>query len=155
MSDEKPDNLDVLLTEHLSTELAGQMGRAAGAFETLVMAQRAKEASRRNRRAWIVAVFPAALAACIALVATVGYHSGKTSTIAGAKPGVGSFDQTTYYRDVDDGTIIVNSPTGPVPVRAIRRQVVNEMQWVDPKDQTVRSMRVPQEKMVYVGLQPF
>lgn len=143
--------IDHLLGAHLQEKLSGQLGRAAAAFE----AQQQRAARARTRRAWIFASVPAAIAAAL-LIALAMPHStartGETGVANAAKP---TIDETTWYRDLDAGTILVQRDGKLYPVRQIRRQMVQETDWFDPQEKARIRVTVPREHMVYVGMQPY
>lgn len=157
--------LEAMLGEHFSKRLGGQIGRAAVAFGREMDAKMHAEELRRTRRAWIWASIPTAIAACIAIVATIGYMgarndpgvaiSGQGGTNPGAAPVAQRIDENTYYRDFDAGIRVVRDETGSRPMRAIRRQVIRETQWYDPVEKATMRVTVPEEGTVYVKVQPF
>ena len=105
------------------------------------------------------ASLPAAIAACIAVIATVGgpRDTGSKITRDPTPAGAQSVDSTTYYRDLDGGVRIVSDgPDGAAqPMRAIRRQVVRQTEWYDPVEKATMRLSVPEERTVYVNAPPF
>jgi hypothetical protein len=163
--------VEVMVAEHLNAKLGSQVGRAAAAFQAQLQISHkeihARELKRTRRTLYYFAI-PAALAACIAVAATL-MTGGKTPEIANnSKPAPKenpqtdvakspSVDSRTYYRDIDAGVHMVSkSDSGEsMPVRQIRRQTVNETQWYDPAQHATMSITLPREEVVYVQIVPF
>jgi hypothetical protein len=145
---DEDDLLDELLTSHLRSALDGRLGRAQMAFDREL-------AARHRLRLWAWA--GAAMAACLA----VGW------LVVGSRPAgptrVAHTDQTpahvedsvtpvlqaaTWSRMMDDGAAVVDGR----PVRQLRRNVVEEIEWYDARDGAVVRTTVPQQQIFYIGM---
>jgi len=142
------DLLDDLLGAHLRSCLDGQLGRAPLAFEREVE-------SRRRLRLWACA--GAALAACLT-VAWLAMGSRPPTptqvTQTGSQPAhpddavTPVLQAATWSRMIDDGAAVVDGR----PVRQLRRNVVEEVEWYDAKDGAVVRTTVPQQQIFYIGM---
>jgi hypothetical protein len=159
MNDEKSEqDLDELLTRHLGVCLDGQRGRAAAAF-------RARQAARLARRRWWIGSGAAAAAMAAALaVAWVMLGGGggdgdaardmkvkpdewaiKDAAVEVAPPMVQS---ATWSPVRDEGLAVVDDQ----PVRQLRRQIVEEVEWYDARDGAMVRTRVPRQQVILIGL---
>jgi hypothetical protein len=178
MTLQSPDNLDTLLSEHLSSTLDGQRGRALAAFRQqqaesgrAAVMVRGEDRVIPRRALWYWAGVPSALAACLAVAVTL-HFTGKPP-VTTPKPDEGGsnagtvvakapdeqkkplqfekLDQYELSREFNDGVAVIN---GNTPVRVIRQQTVNHMEWVDPTDKAKYSITTPVEKVGYERIQP-
>jgi hypothetical protein len=142
------DLLDDLLGAHLRSSLDGQLGRAAAAFEREV-------AARRRLRLWACA--GAALAACLTVAwLTMGPRPAAPTLVKQTNPQPAHGDEpvtpvlqaATWSRMIDDGAAVVDGR----PVRQLRRNVVEEVEWYDARDGAVVRTTVPQQQIFYIGM---
>jgi hypothetical protein len=156
MNGEKSEqDLDELLTRHLGACLDGQRGRAAAAV-------RAAQAARLARRRWWIGsgAAAAAMAAGLAVAWVMlggGSHTGrdvkvkpdewviKDAAVEVAPPMVQS---ATWSPVKDEGLAVVDNQ----PVRQLRRQIVEEVEWYDAKDGAMVRTRVPRQQVILIGL---
>lgn len=160
------DPFDEMLSDHFRGELRPKAGRAGACFLAAVSPpahpleyQRVRPARRRVTQA---IGFAMAAAALVAVVLGAGIFNMRRTTsisspplmpparVAAASPFV-PVEQVTESRTVDEGTVVFND----APVRQVRRQVRQTMQWYDPQQNANIEITVPREQVVYVGLQPY
>jgi hypothetical protein len=150
MTDKLDEDLDELLAGHLRVCLDAQRGRASAAF--------AEELRARGRwRLWATAA--ASLAACVAItwiavVATRPSHPTQVVDTGGSPSAVDEpvtpvLQSATWSRMMDDGAALVDGQ----PVRQLRRNVVEEIEWYDAKDGAVVRTTRPQQQVFLIGLQ--
>jgi hypothetical protein len=56
---------------------------------------------------------------------------------------------TTWTPVTDDGTAMVDDR----PVRQLRRQIVDELEWYDTRDNATVWRRMPREQFILIGVQ--
>ncbi len=151
MNEKSEHDLDELLSRHLGACLDGQLGRAAKAF-------RAEQASRlARRRWWIGGSAAAAMAAGLALAwFVIGGRLGHDlkvkpdefvidAPVAVAPP---MLQSATWSPVKDDGLTVLDDQ----PVRQLRRQIVEEVEWYDAKDGAMVRTRTPRQQIILIGL---
>ena len=145
---DEDDLLDGMLGAHLRSCLDGQLGRAPAAFGRELE-------SRRRLRLWACA--GAAVAACLAVAWVVmGSRPAVPRQVVGPNPPPVHADDSvtpvlqaaTWSRMMDDGAAVVDGQ----PVRQLRRNVVEEIEWYDAKDGAVVRTTVPQQQIFYIGM---
>jgi hypothetical protein len=154
MKDKSDHDLDELLKGHLAACLDGQLGRSALAF-------RAQQSPRRllGRRGLLAG---AALAAGLviaamtwALLARQGTNGHRISppheVVMGSKIDTAPpmVQSTTWSPVTDDGLAVVDDQ----PVRRLRRQIVDQVEWYDARDGAMVTRRMPREQLILIGVQ--
>lgn len=139
------EELDVLLKSHLSAQLDGQLGRSVAAF-------RESRAPRRTVAWWLAA--GAAVAAGVLLAALLNREPGPTTTppplakntLPEEAPTI--VQSATWTRLEDDGLAMVADQ----PARQLRRQVVDEVEWYDPRRKATVRTTVPRQQIILIGM---
>ena len=151
MSDENDDQLDQLLSDHLHRRLDPQLGRAAAGFETDVPLP-------RRPRLPIVAAVGGVIAAAILIAAPLLLQNHPTNrpvdvvikpttlAVAPARDDV-NFNRLLMWRAVDEGARVVDDT---LPVRKVRYEAVEQIEWEDPDDQATIQLSVPVAEVVLV-----
>jgi len=152
MSSKLDQDLDELLGRHLAECLDGQLGRAAAAF---------REAGARRGpvwgRRWLWGA-GAAVAAGLAVAWLIFWAPGVTRHVAPprevvmkpAEPARVPIGRSTTWTPVtEDGTAMVDDR----PVRQLRRQIVDEVEWYDTRDNATVRRRMPREQLILIGVQ--
>lgn len=149
MMHDDDERLDAMLRRHLSAELDPLVGRSVQRFE----AQHLPE--RTRLRLWWTAGAAAAAVVAIALLVRDRDSSRPPriveapSTLRAAQP-PDPPALTVLSRWVDEGTVSID---GTSPLRRVRRQVLEQAEWVDTEnDARVRVFR-PREQIILIGAQ--
>jgi hypothetical protein len=153
MNEKFDHDLDVLLKRHLESRLRGQLGRATIAF-------RREYASRRtNPRAWRRWISAgASLAASLAVAwSLIAYRGGTSPTVV---PPPNSRDQVVYVDptpvlETATWTPVVDEGLGMVdnqPVRKLKRNVVEQVEWFDPRHKAVVRTTTPKEQIFLIDV---
>ena len=144
------NKIDILISRHLGKQLDRHVGRA----------QRAFLAEVTQRRRWYIPRYWAVAAVLLIAATLAGVFAVKNLFTAPTRietVGVPSnsepqpllpVTQTVAWRTMDDGTVMMN---GDVPVRQLRRQVVEHVKWYDPQRKTTVELRQPQEQIMLIG----
>ena len=158
------DTLDQLLQEHFHRQLDPQLGRAASTFAQQIAAARAPRTQMRPRRLMIWCLWAAgAMAASVGIVwgVAVVRHplsqpgiseqpkkpaSSASSPLATAEIPI---ENIIAYRTLDEGPVLLDDHC---PVRQLRRQVLQTVQWYDPQAKANVQITVPREQIVYVPM---
>jgi len=150
------ERLDRLINRYLSQQLDPQLGRAAANFETDLRKRPARRNPWPRRLIWMTT----AAAACLALawgwrfqnhLAQKPGSNGPTQIVeAEPSPDLVPVTESISWRTIDDGVIGVEDD---VPIRQLRNQVLQYVQWYDPQRKATVEMTVPREEIVLVGLQ--
>ena len=152
MSSKLDQDLDELLGRHLAECLDGQLGRSAAAF---------REAEARRRPGWgrlLLWGAGAALAAGLAVAWLIFSTPGATRHAAPSREVVIKDSEpsevplarsTTWTPVTEDGTAMVDDQ----PVRQLRRQIVDEVEWYDTRDNATVRRRMPREQLILIGVQ--
>jgi hypothetical protein len=154
----RPDyELEDLLRTHLSRQLDPQRGRARTAFERETNASPA--GSRRGLRLFAASGLIAASVAILIgfvvlrdrIVRPAPDRPEKSSPLAnaGADPVV---ERLVTWRAVDEGPRVV-APA--VPVRKVRYEAVEEIEWAEPLENATIRLSIPQEQVVLVRQMAF
>src|SRR4051812_19610872 len=143
------NKIDILITRHLGKQLDRHLGRAQKAFLA--------EVNQKQRwhipRYWAVAavlLIAATLAGVLAIrnlftppkPIDTAYIPPKES------PSLFPVAQTVAWQTFDDGTVAMN---GDIPLRRLRRQVVEKIKWYDPDRKTTIELHRPQEQIMLIG----
>jgi hypothetical protein len=143
------NKIDILITRHLGKQLDRHVGRA----------QRVFLAEVSQRRRWYIPRYWAVAAVLFIAATLAGVFALKNLLTAPTKsdvPLVTNFDpqpllpiaQTVSWQTTDDGTVIMN---GDVPIRQLRRQVVEKIKWYDAQRNTTIELHRPQEQVMLIG----
>jgi hypothetical protein len=162
MSDEdENDQLDQMLSEHLHRRLDPQLGRASAAFEGSASASASSPSSRR----WLIpSVAGAGGLIAAAVMIALPLLRDRPITRNGAPPKIVAvptspipstttpqdelnFERLVLWRAVDEGASVVDST---VPVRKVRYEAVEQIEWEDPVDQATIQLSVPVAQVVLV-----
>jgi hypothetical protein len=152
MSSKLDQDLDELLGRHLAERLDGQLGRAAAAF---------REAGARRRPGWgrlLLWGAGAAVAAGLAVAWLIFWapeaarHNAPPREVVmnPAEPAEVPIARSTTWTPVtEDGTAMVDDR----PVRQLRRQIVDEVEWYDAREKATVRRRMPREQFILIGVQ--
>lgn len=155
MSHQEEHGLDDLLAAHLAAELDALTGRSAQRFQQLL------DARPFRPMPWLLAGSLTAMAASIALLWAL---QARWHTDSPAPPSPVTVNQDTTgdellelertlaWRTVDEGTFELDDKT---PVRKLRTQTLQQVQWYDPRRQVLVEMTVPQEQVLLVGMNTY
>jgi hypothetical protein len=145
------------LSRHLSARLDPQVGRAAAYFEQSLAAN--KPARNRAAFLWTVgAGLVTATAAAIALAATLipapAARPHRPAVTPSAPPEVASVEpsEVVWWRSLDEGTVLLDDHT---PARRVRRQILEQVQWYDPRRGTQVELTVPREEVLFVNMESY
>ena len=153
--------LEDVLARHVACELDGQLGRAERQF--LAFASR-ENASDRRATWWTMWGAAAAAAACGALVwILLAARQQGTASPSPDRPAHASavenddaklveLRRTVLWQTLDEGTLVVEDD---VPLRKVRLQSLERVQWYDPGSQSLIEATVPKEEVIFVGLQTY
>ena len=145
------DKIDILITRHLGKQLDRHVGQAQKAFLA--------EVTQRRRfsipRYWAVAamLLIAATLAGVYAIRNIFVAPNKIETVvptdSRSEPQpLMPIAQSVSWRTMDDGTVGMN---GDIPIRQLRRQVVEHVKWYDEKRNTTFELRQPQEQIMLIG----
>ena len=162
MSERNQDQLDELLGRHFAYELDGQRGRA----ERYFLHSTAQTAPSQRRTAWWAAWGSVAAAACAAVVwmlpglwqrgiiAPVAERDADavSQVTADAEDDLVELRRTLVWQTLDEGTLVVDQET---PLRKVRLQSLERVQWYDRKNQALVEATVPKEEVIFVGMQTY
>ena len=162
MSDPKQDRLDELLGRHFACELDGQRSRAERRF--LHVAVHASPSHRQT--AWWAAWGGIAAAACAAIVWMLPglWQRGMIAPVADRDADAVSpvtadvqddlveLRRTLVWQTLDEGMLVVDEDT---PLRKVRLQSLERVQWYDRKNQALVEATVPKEEVIFVGMQTY
>jgi len=144
------NKIDILITRHLGKQLDRHVGRA----------QRAFLAEVSQRRRWYIPRYWAVAAVLLIAATLAGVFAVRNLFTAPIReptqvlpsnsesPPLMPVAQTVAWRTMDDGTVMMN---GDVPVRQLRRQVVERIKWYDPQRNTTVELHRPQEQIMLIG----
>jgi hypothetical protein len=147
----EPDNkIDNLISRHLAGQLDRHVGRSQKAFLREVSEPRPRHIPRYWAAAAIL-LLTASLAGALAVYNLFNrpapYHRVERE-IPVESPPLMPVAQTVDWRTLDDGTVMLN---GDVPIRRLRRQIVEHVKWYDPERRTTIELRMPQEQIMLIG----
>ncbi len=145
--DSTDDLLDMRLHEHLTLRLDPQRGRALAAFEEHSRSERAS----RSRRRWIIGVATSGLIAASVAIA-IFLHTPASRTIAPKSPiaredTMRNVERTMEWEASDEGVTVLDRS---IPVRKVRQDAVEQVQWFDPQRNANMRLTVPVERVLYV-----
>lgn len=139
------EELDLLLKTHLSAQLDPRLGRSVAAF-------RQSRAPRRTIGWWIAA--GSAVAAGVLLGALLNRGPSPTTPRQPLAKGTAPEEaptivqSATWTRLEDDGLAMVANQ----PARQLRRQVVDEVEWYDPRRKATVRTTVPRQQIILIGM---
>jgi hypothetical protein len=145
------NKIDILISRHLGKQLDRHVGKAQRAFLA--------EVTQSHKRRWYIPQY-GAVAAVLLLAATLAsVFAIKNLFVAPTpkdKPTVKKSEpqplmpvaQTVAWRTMDEGTVMMN---GDIPLRQLRRQVVEQIRWYDEQRKTTVELRQPQEQIMLIG----
>lgn len=139
------EELDLLLKTHLPAQLDPQLGRSVAAF-------RQSQAPRRTIGWWIAA--GSAVAAGVLLAVLLNHGPRQTSVpqplakkmLPEEVPTI--VQSAKWSRLEDDGLAMVADQ----PARQLRRQVVDEVEWYDPRRKATVRTTVPRQQIILIGM---
>ena len=153
-----PDNFDPdpLLRAHLASTLNPHLGRAAAAFR----AQLRPPAPQRRLILRLALPVAVGLAASLVVAWTlVRYQRPSDNKVVVINPpatnkiapaATPTFVQTaSWSRVVDDGLNVIDDR----PVRQLRRNLVQEVEWYDPKSHARVKQTIPAQQIFLIGVQ--
>jgi len=144
------NKIDILITRHLGKQLDRHVGRAQKAFLAEVT----------QRRRFSIPRYWAAAAILLIMATIAGVYALKNLFLAprpdetkivgpiSEPPPLAPIAQSVAWRTMDDGLVGMN---GDIPVRQLRRQVVEHLKWYDEKRNTTVELRQPQEQIMLIG----
>ena len=143
------NKIDMLISRHLGKQLDRHLGRAQKAFLA--------EVSQRRR--WYIPSFRAAAAVLLIAASVVCVIAFKdlfkspknpdgSQQIPSERPPLFPVAQTVAWQTTDDGTVMMN---GDIPVRQLRRKVVERIKWYDAERNTTVELQRPQEQVMLIG----
>jgi hypothetical protein len=155
MPDLEEHELDRILPQHLAARLERHVGNAEAAFATHL------SRTRRLRLTSACALAGAALAASVAAFVLFNpfRHTPPPSLslnrpvpeLLAASPAT-DVECTVFSRTFDDGTFVIG---GDIPVRRLRREIVQTVEWFDPQQEAHIQVSLPREQVVLVGMRKY
>ena len=149
------ERLDHLINRHLSKQLDPQLGRAVSRFDAEVMHRSDRLGVWPRRLGWV----SVAAAACLAVAWTWQslHHTAQQRLIPAVpeivqgpqSPQLIPVSESIAWRTIDDGVVGVEDD---VPIRQIRNQFLQTIEWYDPDRKATVEMTVPREEIVFVAL---
>jgi hypothetical protein len=143
--DTTDDPLETGLRKHLARELDPQRGRALAAFEGQLRRERLR------RRGWIIGVATSGLiAASIAIAVFLHVPRPLISPkgpIARNDDPMRNIQQVMEWEASDEGVTVLDRS---IPVRKVRQNAVEQVEWFDPKRNASMKLTVPVERVLYV-----
>ncbi|MEA2710925.1 MAG: hypothetical protein QOF78_3526 [Phycisphaerales bacterium] len=161
--DDEHDPLDPLISEHLRGRLDPQLGRASAAFEAAGNTPQPTPHKRSPRLFIPIALGVGGLIAAAILVAwpmlgdrspvrqpvDIAVVPATTKTSPAPDP---NYERFVLWRAVDEGAQVVDATT---PVRKVRYEALEQIEWEDPVDQATIRLSVPVAQVVLVQQQTF
>ena len=145
------EQLDAALGAYLASALDPQRGRAAERFGHMLAAE--PPTPRVLPRVLTLAAggIITAAAAALALAATIlpRQSYGPARPVSSAQDPWPQTTDVLYWRNLDEGTVLLDDNT---PARRVRRQVLQQVQWYDPASNAEVEITVPGEEVVLVGM---
>src|SRR5687767_7127531 len=141
---ERDHEFDELIRSHLTSALDPQRGRARAAFDR---SAHPPLAASRTRTRWIIAPIASGAIAAMVLV-TVSSRPAPDSTIPPVAASPSSHvERVLTWRAVDEGPRVLHST---LPVRRVRYQSVEQIEWSDPDTRATIQLSIPREHVVLV-----
>src|SRR5215212_2237368 len=143
------NKIDILISRHLGKQLDRHVGRAQKAFLAEVMQRRRFHIPRY----WAVAAVLLLAATLVCVLAVKNLFIPPTKLPPGPVSNSESgpllpVAQSVAWRTMDEGTVMMN---GDIPVRQLRRQVVEHVKWYDEQRKTTFELHQPQEQIMLIG----
>jgi hypothetical protein len=148
---EAHDDLDLLLARHFQDELDGQLGRTPARFAAVV----AQKPASRRRAGWVAggAITGIAALLAIALLAADYFRRPADSVTpvvtTAPESSLMELERTVAWQTFDEGTVLLDDKT---PMRRLRREVLERVQYYDPTQQALVEMTIPKEEVFLVEL---
>lgn len=147
------DQLDQLLRDRLNRSLEAQLGRAEAALEEALKVQPPRRSWRMPL--WFAGTLATAAAAvwAIAVIRPVSPPLSKPHNPVNPVPAVSVSQErqdvqfTAYQQTIDEGLRYLDEQT---PVHQLRRQAIQQVQWVEPDGKTTMKVTVPTEQVLLV-----
>src|SRR5687767_11273082 len=147
------NNIDQLIKSHLARELDPHLGRSAKAFAAAINPAAPRPANPwRIYRYWAAAALLFITASVLGVIIVrqvfqkpIAVDSDSIHRKASESVPLMPVAQSLDWQILDDGTVML---AGDVPVRRLRRQVVERIKWYDPERQTTVWLSVPQEQVM-------
>jgi len=153
MSANDEREFDKLLNDHLAGELNPQLGRAGRAFDEMIR-------QRRGRHQRLVALTSgiSLLAASIALAVWLWpasppanhppvANANKTSPVDSPH----DVEQLVAWQTIDEGTQNLHlRDANPLPVRRLRQDAIQQVEWTDPASQEKYRVRIPVQQVLLI-----
>ena len=144
------DKIDILISRHLAKQLDRHVGGAQKAFLAEVT----------QKRRWHIPTYWAVAAVLLIAATLAGIFAIRNLFVSPKvidspqivqksepKPLL-PIVQTVAWQTMDDGTVMMN---GDIPIRQLRRQVVEKIKWYDADRNTTIELHRPQEQVMLIG----
>jgi hypothetical protein len=157
------DELDQLVAEHLSKRLDPHVGKTRAAFEAMRAAER-RDALRRRLFVGSMVSAGGLIAASIAIAwgvwsirwkpihPPIAKQDVPLAAAVALKTGPQDLQRVVTWETLDDGMEVID---GKTPMRKLRREEIEEVQWFDPENKATIRMTIPREQVVLVEMKRF
>jgi len=155
------DELDALLGVYVRGRLDPQLGRAPAAFAAAAAAGRADRPPHRGGGGTRLAFAAAGLIAAMLMIAWAIWSAGHRQpppvvTIQPVAPvgdaGPRELERLVLWQTVDDGAAVF---ADQLPVRKLRQEAVEQVQYYDPDDRATIRVTVPLVRDVMVQMETY
>jgi hypothetical protein len=143
------------LSEHLASELNPQLGRAGRGFDAEIRRE------RQHRGRFMLASSASLIAACVLIAAGIWWLQRPGATLSNPpqraqkiSPPVDAprdVQQLVAWQTIDEG--VENIPlrdANPLPVHRLRRDAIQQVEWVDPTDKAKIRLLVPVQQVFLI-----